>query len=229
MPGSETILGISLLGWLSTYGYWVMVPLMIIEGPIVGFTAGVLTALGVFNPIGVFVAFVVASAVTDTVLYILGRYGSPILMKIPHIRAVIQAARDDMHLHEDGWPHLFKQHFTKMFFLTRITPTFSISGALVALAGVFHISPRRVALGFLLAQPFWSAAVIAFGYYFGSVITDVSYMFQVTGIILGVFGILVIVYYIFFHHTIMERAPFAKLFKILSISTVRKNTNVDIQ
>src|SRR3989338_3268506 len=58
------------------YRYWILIPLSLIEGPIVAFAAGTLSAAGDFNPYFLMVFFVIRDLVTDLAYYALGVYAA---------------------------------------------------------------------------------------------------------------------------------------------------------
>ncbi|MFZ2593678.1 MAG: hypothetical protein WAX38_02795, partial [Minisyncoccia bacterium] len=58
---------------LLQYGYWILVPLTFIEGPIIGFIAGALSKLGYFNPYIAFSVFIFRDIIMDAIYYFLGK------------------------------------------------------------------------------------------------------------------------------------------------------------
>lgn len=60
---------------LETYGYIILFPLAVIEGPIVTVAAGFLVRLEIFNPFFVYGIVMAGDIVGDTFLYALGRWG----------------------------------------------------------------------------------------------------------------------------------------------------------
>jgi membrane protein DedA with SNARE-associated domain len=60
---------------LSTWGYAVLLPLAIVEGPIVGIFAGFLVSLGQMNWIIVFLVLFVGDMIGDVIYYYIGRWG----------------------------------------------------------------------------------------------------------------------------------------------------------
>ena len=60
---------------LLIYKYLILVPLAIIEGPIVSVIAGFLTTLNVFNPLVVYVVMVIGDIAGDGIFYYLGYSG----------------------------------------------------------------------------------------------------------------------------------------------------------
>ena len=60
---------------LAHYGYGVLFPIAVIEGPVAAMVAGALTASNEFNGVVVFVLLVLADLTGDTIYYALGRWG----------------------------------------------------------------------------------------------------------------------------------------------------------
>jgi membrane protein DedA with SNARE-associated domain len=60
---------------LSTWGYAVLLPLAIVEGPIVGIFAGFLVSLGQMNWIIVFLVLFAGDMIGDVIYYYIGRWG----------------------------------------------------------------------------------------------------------------------------------------------------------
>ena len=70
------ITGQHIFEFLSRYGYWIMLPLMIIEGPVATLIAAMLASLGAFNAFVVLVLSIAGDIVGDVILYGLGhKYG----------------------------------------------------------------------------------------------------------------------------------------------------------
>ena len=57
------------------YRYWILVPLFLIEGPLVAFVAGILASLNYFNLYFLAGLFLVLDLVRDAVYYAIGQYG----------------------------------------------------------------------------------------------------------------------------------------------------------
>lgn len=73
MP-DPTLLEAQLL--LQTYGYLILFPLAVIEGPIITAIAGFLVSLGVFNPLIVYLIVVIGDILGDAFWYSVGRFGA---------------------------------------------------------------------------------------------------------------------------------------------------------
>src|SRR3989344_2253002 len=64
---------------LLTYKYLIMIPLAIIEGPIMSVICGFLTTLGVFNPLLIFIVMVAGDIIGDGIYYYIGYSGKKLL------------------------------------------------------------------------------------------------------------------------------------------------------
>lgn len=60
---------------LSTWGYAILLPLAIVEGPIVGIFAGFLVSLGQMNWLVVFLVLFAGDMIGDVIYYYIGRWG----------------------------------------------------------------------------------------------------------------------------------------------------------
>jgi len=58
------------------YGYWMLIPLSLIEGPLIAFVAGTLASLGFFNMYALGALFFIRDVGMDAVYYAIGHYGA---------------------------------------------------------------------------------------------------------------------------------------------------------
>ena len=63
---------------LTQYGYLILMPLAVAEGPMVTIIAGLFVTLGIFNPVIVYIIVVAGDAIGDSFLYGLGRWGGEV-------------------------------------------------------------------------------------------------------------------------------------------------------
>jgi len=203
MSGGELLLGQSLFEWLSTYGYFVLPVLIVLFGPVAGFTAGFLSSLGVFNPFIVFAIWVLTTTTTDSLLFALGRFGRGFLKKFKRSRRLLRKLEIEADREGGTWISVFKKHFVKIFFFLKISPTVTISDVGAVVAGILNIEFRRMYIATFLGQLIWSGIFLSLGYYFGGAIQDINFLINTTGIILSVGFILVFLYIRFVHQYLM--------------------------
>jgi membrane protein DedA with SNARE-associated domain len=69
------VLPLELIAMLGRYGYWVLIPIAVIEGPAITMVAGALVAANQMNGVTACALLVLADLVGDALYYSLGRYG----------------------------------------------------------------------------------------------------------------------------------------------------------
>src|SRR3989344_4113421 len=78
---------------LLTYKYLIMIPLAIIEGPIMSVICGFLTTLGVFNPLLIFIVMVAGDIIGDGIYYYIGYSGKKLLRYLKISEEKIEKAK----------------------------------------------------------------------------------------------------------------------------------------
>lgn len=136
---------------LQTHGLYLLMPLAVVEGPVVSVAAGVLSALGVL-PLGPsFLVLVLADLVGDTLFYATGRFGAGLLPRSLSVRLRRQARV--LRVPALGWRFLVIGKLTHAV------------GALVLLgAGMARMPLPTFLLVNLLATLPKSAALLTFGW-----------------------------------------------------------------
>jgi membrane protein DedA with SNARE-associated domain len=171
---------------LVRYRYWIIVPLSMLEGPLVAVATGALSALGYFNPYVTCWLFVAKDVVVDGAYYALGRVGRDhpfcawLLARMRVTANEIERVRGLWNTH--GWRTMFVGKLA-----------WGLSPIFLAVAGIVAVPPGRFfryATGVALLQ----YVVLFFaGYYFGAAATTVSTALRIVqyGIALVVLGGLV--------------------------------------
>lgn len=214
MNGAE-ILGASLVSWLTVYGYWFLIPIMIIEGTTVGFAAGALASIGVFNPYVLFAVYVSVRIIADTVIYQLAWHGSHYLERIPVARTVLLRIRGDGENNRE-FAEFIDNNFFSSLFLAKVLPLPTLDGALLVAAGTLKISAKRVYTAILAGQPIWSAMIIGLGYFFGDTIQNPNRLINWVGFTIGVIIVLVVLYNKYVHNYVLERTKMGRLLRAMN-------------
>ncbi len=172
------------------YRYWILIPLSVIEGPVVAFVAGTLAALGYFNVWILVIFFFARDMIMDAFYYSLGYYGgkTAIAQKLMRKIGVEQSHLEDIR-------KLWEKHAGKTMFLGKLS--YGIASSFIVFAGTVHM-PLRKFFG-------WGAvvAVVQFGtllflgYYFGEAFGDTKNIIDILHYIVGGVTIAGIAYYIF--------------------------------
>ena len=170
------------------YGYWIMFPLMIIEGPIITVIAGFLSSLGYFNIFVVYFLMVLADLIGDTVYYAIGRWGGkPIINKWGrHIGITAK--------------HVFKierkltNNGCKILFFGKLAHGFGTVFLLAA--GAAKMSYWRFILFNIMPTLLKSLIFLLIGYYLGHAYKRISVYLDYTAIVMVVLAIIFIIIYL---------------------------------
>jgi len=175
---------------LITYKYAILVPLALFEGQMVGFVAGMLSALGYLNPAIVYAVLILGDVIPDFIYYAIGRFGDKkkLLERYgPAIR--ITPERVDT-LRVQWFAHTLRTMAISKLAYGLSTPLLITAGLVKLPFSVFWT--RSVPLSFLQHATF-----LSLGYFFGSYYAQVeSTMVKVQ---LAVAGVIVVaaLYYFF--------------------------------
>jgi len=169
-----------LLTLLVEYKYWLFVPLMIIEGPIVTVAAGVLSASGFVNFWLMYLLAVAGDVTGDTIYYLVGRFGPENLKR--RFAKWLRATESDVQEAKEN----FRKSAIKHLLFGKLID--GIGAALLFAAGVAEIPYRRfISLVTIVTIP-KSFILIMLGFYFGNLYYQIGSFFD----ILGAIGILIL-------------------------------------
>ena len=173
---------------LIEYRYWILVPLSVVEGPIVSFVTGTLSSLGYFNPYVAFWIFLVKDIIVDGAYYALGRFGSdrPFVTRLltkAHVTSE-ERARVRVLWDRHGWRTACVGKLC-----WALSPAFLVMAGVVAVpAGVFF----RYAIGVAVVQ---YSILMTLGYYFGRAIGPVSGAIRIIQFVIAGVTLVAIVYF----------------------------------
>ncbi len=150
----------AVLQLLSTYGYFILFPLAIVEGPIVTVIAGLLVTTGVFNPFIAYVVVIVGDIVGDSFWYGLGRFGGGHFTRLLErwfgiTQEKIQAVK-----------HKLEHHRFKMTAISKLSQGVGFAGMIAA--GVVRMSYPLFVFACLLVTLAQCAAYLLLGIFFGN-------------------------------------------------------------
>lgn len=143
------------------YRYWILIPLSIIEGPIVAFAAGALASLGYFNVFALGIFFFIRDMGMDAIYYGLGYYGgkSKRALRVMKFLKIHEGHLDEIR-------RLWIKHPGRTMFLGKLS--YGVASSFVALAGMIRM-PMKLFFGYgaiVAIVQFWS--LLALGYFFGA-------------------------------------------------------------
>lgn len=164
------------LQFLITYGYWLAMPIMILEGPIITIVMGFLASFGFFNIFIVIILGVISDLISDFIYYWSGLRGGPkVLSKFKINQLEDNDILQKMRLR-------FQDHPWKIFFGAKVLT--GIAHTTFVLAGVTKFGYKRMLKYTIPGGIIWSAGLAVLGYYFGKHATTISELLSRTGLIL---------------------------------------------
>ena len=146
---------------LITYKYLLIIPLAIIEGPIVSVICGFLITLGFFNPFIIFIIMIVGDIIGDGMYYYIGYSGGKLLRYFKISEAKIEKAKKYFH-----------ENHHKAIILSKLIHGVGFTG-LVA-AGVLHMPYKRFFKACIIVSIIQSIVMLTIGIAFGHAYTIVG-------------------------------------------------------
>jgi membrane-associated protein len=146
---------------LLTYKYIILIPLSIIEGPIVTVICGFLVTLKFFNPLLVYVIMVAGDIVGDGLIYYIGYSGKKFLKYFRVTEERLEAAKK-----------YFAENHKKAIAMSKLVHGIGFTG-LVA-AGASHVPYKRYFLTCAIISIIQSFVMLMLGIFFGHAYTQIG-------------------------------------------------------
>ncbi|MDO8529458.1 MAG: DedA family protein [bacterium] len=151
--------GQQIFQFLSHYGYWIMVPLMIVEGPVITIVSAMLAKLGAFNAVIVFVFSVAGDMIGDMILYWLGyAFGMSFVNKVGRYIGITE----NLVLRMKSY---FEKHGGTTVFSVKATT--GLCWATFTAAGIVRMDFKKFLKYSFLGGLVWSGFLVAMGYFYG--------------------------------------------------------------
>lgn len=158
--------GQNIFQFLHQYGYWVMLPLMIIEGPVVTVIAAMLASLGAFNIFAVLFFSILGDIIGDVALYALGyRFGMGFVRSVGKYMGITEKLVLRMQ-------EYFKEHGGKTIFAVKSTT--GLCWATFTAAGIAKMDFRKFVKNSFYGGIIWSGFLVAMGYFYGYLWRDIK-------------------------------------------------------
>lgn len=171
MPALESVIHL-----LSTYRYLILLPLAIIEGPIITIVAGFFVTLGIFNPVWVYLITVAGDIIGDSALYGLGRWGGKTTLN--RVGKYFGTSSEKI----EKTKLFFKEHGRKAVALSKITHGIGMAGLIAA--GSLDIPYWRFARVCFSVTLVQAAVFLVIGLIFGHAYVQISkYLNYFAGIV----------------------------------------------
>ncbi|MCX6763459.1 MAG: DedA family protein [Candidatus Moranbacteria bacterium] len=178
---------VKILAMLLQFKYWILFPIVVIEGPIITVIVGLMVSLGSLNFLIAFPLIVVADVVGDCLYYAIGRYaGKRFLERWGRYIGIKISDLDKIENH-------YKQHSGKTLVIGKLSHAFGVAVLLGAGMAKMPIS-EFIWYNFIATVP-KSLVLFLIGFYFGNFYNQINKYLDYTAIAsLFIFIIFVAVY-----------------------------------
>jgi len=152
-------LGHGIFLFLRHYGYWMMLPLMIIEGPVVTLLAAMMASLGAFNVWLVLAFSILGDLIGDVIFYSLGYfYGLKFVRGFGKYIGITEKLVTRMERY-------FAHHGGKTIFAVKSTT--GLCWATFVAAGIAKMDFKKFIKYSFYGGIIWSSFLVAMGYFYG--------------------------------------------------------------
>ena len=169
-----------LLLFLAKYKYQVLLPLAVVEGPLVTVIAGILVARGQLSFLPTLAIVFAGDLISDPALYLVGRFGRHLLRKLAFIKGLEERL--------DRVERRYATHPLQTMIVGKLS--YGLGSLFVVAAGAARMPARRFALYMGLVDATKSSLLLVLGYFFGRAILPLSgylqyYAFAVVSVLGG--------------------------------------------
>jgi membrane-associated protein len=171
--------------FLSHYGYFIMLPLMIIEGPVVTIISATMAALGAFNIFIVLILSIAGDMIGDIILYSLGyKWGMGFVRNIGKYIGITEKLVTRMEKY-------FERHGGKTIFAVKSTT--GLCWATFTAAGIAKMKFKKFVLYSFFGGIVWSSFLVAMGYFYGYLWREIKQYIEWAGWIIFVVAVISII------------------------------------
>lgn len=167
---------------ISNNGYWILFPMMIIEGPVATIIAALLAALGAFNVFVVLGLSILGDMIGDVILYYFGyRWGMAFVDKIGKYMGITAWLVEKLKKY-------YVNHSGKIVFVAKSTT--GMAWAAMVVSGIVKMNFKKFLRYSFLGGVVWSTFLVSMGYFYGYLWREISQYIKWIGWVIG--GLLVI-------------------------------------
>ena len=179
-----------IVGWLIIYRYYLLIPVIIIEGPIITVIAGFLASMGYFNILIVYGIVVFLDISEDIFLYLLGWFwGNKIMKKFGHYIGMNQKRLLI-------FSKQFKKHRIKTIAIGKMAIVMGVASFVPLIAAGMTKMPFRKFISVVSATSLVkSMALLLIGFYFGKAYILIDKYLNYIGFAAAAIALLIFIVY----------------------------------
>ena len=170
---------------ISKYGYFIIFPLMIIEGPIITIIASFLASLGAFNVFFIYILGVIGNVIGDIVYYGIGKFGRDrFLVKYGKYIGIDASKIEYIENH-------YKKHLLKTILIAKLTEA-PVIPVLIS-AGIAKTDFKKFLSISILAEIPKVAIIVLIGFFFGKFYVKIdTYFKNFASLMFVIFGMVIL-------------------------------------
>jgi membrane protein DedA with SNARE-associated domain len=172
---------------LTAYGYFILFPIAVVEGPVVTLIAGFLASLGYFNLGIVYAVAFAGDIVGDLIYYAIGRWGSKRIVAKGKFLGVSVERIKKLESH-------FREHAGKTLLFGKWTH--SIGGAILLAGGMSKVPLKKYLFYNSIGSIPKVLVFLLLGYYFGTAYKQINRYFEIASLAILLAIILMVVIYL---------------------------------
>ncbi|MEI6345840.1 MAG: VTT domain-containing protein [bacterium] len=173
---------------ISAYGFWILLPIMIVEGPIITIIASFLASLGTLNIVAVYCFALLGNVIGDLLYYVAGRYGGlPFVEKYGKYIGLKKEAIAYVENH-------YQNHLFRTLLIAKVTEAFVVPT--LATAGIMKADIRKFTLLVTAIEIPKVFLIVCVGYFFGKHYVEIGDYLQKSELALG--GLIILLVCVFF-------------------------------
>lgn len=183
----------SITALIIEYRYWILIPLSLLEGPIVAFVGGTLSWLGYLNPFVAFSIFFLRDILFDCFFYFIGRFGRHTRLAQWTIHKVGMTGG-----HLDNVRHLWHNHGFRTMFFSKLS--YGLSAAFLTVAGLIDFDVRRFLRYAVIIALTQYGTLFLLGYFIGTAIGVTENALEVIQRVILIGGLFALAYIVFSYY-----------------------------
>lgn len=161
----------ALLASILLYKYVLLIPLAIIEGPMVSIYSGFLIQGGIMRVVPAYLCLMLGDLLGDVGWYLVGYYsGRPFIRRFGKYFSITDESVATA-------TRVFHRHNQFILLFSKITTGFGLALAVLVTAGMVKIPFRRYLLLNFLGQIVWTGMMLSLGYFFGHLYAQIEGVF----------------------------------------------------
>lgn len=147
---------------LIQFRYFLIVPVTLVEGPVVMMVSGLLIKLGYLSFVPAYLLLMLGDLLGDIIWYGVGHaYGHRFIKRFGKYFSVTEEGVETM-------KRVFHRHHAKILFISKITMGLGFALVTLMAAGMSKIPFRRYLLLNFAGQFIWTGVLVSVGYLFGN-------------------------------------------------------------